>query len=393
LKKYFLVYLLILFVFTKTAHTANDFYTPTGNPATASSLSSALMRAEFSAIEDGFDKGPTLTGNGLKYVRVNTGGTALEAVTAATVAGDHDIADHADTTGTGAELESLTDGSDASSLHNHTTANLNDTTATGANLNTMIGGAASDASALHTHNSGLSNYLPLSGGSMTGDINMGDTYRIKGTTGDSYLKLPGFGSWLLMANNNYSTQTSSWLAVSFSDLSTGKGLVLQHSGSTKGSVKADSSGNLYLGASNNIVYVANLFPETASTYDLGSSSARFNYVYLVNSPDVSSDIRLKKDVKNLSSMDVDWLYNINPIFFNWKSGGDRSHYGFSAQEMYGNMPDKRLNVAKKIDLEDGGFEMSMSPTELIAPMLKLIQDQKNKIDKLSRRIEAIELIL
>jgi hypothetical protein len=61
----------------------------------------------------------------------------------------HTVASHSDTTATGAETETLTDGSDASALHNHTTANLNDTTATGANLTTLTDG--SDASSLHSH--------------------------------------------------------------------------------------------------------------------------------------------------------------------------------------------------------------------------------------------------
>jgi len=38
------------------------------------------MRAEFEAIEDGFDKLPVMTGNGGEIVAVNSGGTALEAV-------------------------------------------------------------------------------------------------------------------------------------------------------------------------------------------------------------------------------------------------------------------------------------------------------------------------
>jgi len=37
------------------------------------------MRAEFLSIEQGFDKLPTLTSNGYKPIRVNSGGTALEA--------------------------------------------------------------------------------------------------------------------------------------------------------------------------------------------------------------------------------------------------------------------------------------------------------------------------
>lgn len=42
------------------------------------------MRSEFALISAGFDKLPTVTGNGSKAVMVNSGGTALEAVTAAT---------------------------------------------------------------------------------------------------------------------------------------------------------------------------------------------------------------------------------------------------------------------------------------------------------------------
>ena len=60
---------------------ANDFFSASGNPATGSQGSSAAMRAEFDSIEDGFDKLPTMTGNGSKIVAVNSGGTALEPLT------------------------------------------------------------------------------------------------------------------------------------------------------------------------------------------------------------------------------------------------------------------------------------------------------------------------
>lgn len=57
----------------------NDFYAPSGTPGTGSFGASANMRAEFSAIEAGFDKLPAMAGNGGKVVRVNAGGTALES--------------------------------------------------------------------------------------------------------------------------------------------------------------------------------------------------------------------------------------------------------------------------------------------------------------------------
>jgi hypothetical protein len=57
---------------------SNEFYDHVNVPATGSPLSSATMRAEFSAVEQGFDKLPTLAGNNNKIVKVNPSGTALE---------------------------------------------------------------------------------------------------------------------------------------------------------------------------------------------------------------------------------------------------------------------------------------------------------------------------
>jgi hypothetical protein len=62
---------------------ANDFYDSTGAPSTGSSGTSSTIRSEFDAIEAGFNKFPTMTGNGGKAVFVNAGGTALEAIDAA----------------------------------------------------------------------------------------------------------------------------------------------------------------------------------------------------------------------------------------------------------------------------------------------------------------------
>lgn len=85
------------------------------------------------------------------------------------------VANHTDTTATGAELETLTDTSDASALHNHTTANLNDTTATGANLNTLTD--TSDASGLHNHTTANLNDTTATGSNLNTltDNSMADT--------------------------------------------------------------------------------------------------------------------------------------------------------------------------------------------------------------------------
>ncbi len=57
---------------------ANEYYDHTAYPATGALGTSAAMRAELEAIEAGFSRLPTLSGNALEIVRVNTGATALE---------------------------------------------------------------------------------------------------------------------------------------------------------------------------------------------------------------------------------------------------------------------------------------------------------------------------
>lgn len=60
---------------------SNDYYNhDDGYPAFGAQGASSAMRAQLDKIDDGFDKLCPLTGNGLKLVRVNAGGTAQEAV-------------------------------------------------------------------------------------------------------------------------------------------------------------------------------------------------------------------------------------------------------------------------------------------------------------------------
>lgn len=55
----------------------NPYYNPTGVPAQGAAVTSAVVRTEFAAIQAGFDKMPTLSGNGNKLVKVNAAGDAM----------------------------------------------------------------------------------------------------------------------------------------------------------------------------------------------------------------------------------------------------------------------------------------------------------------------------
>mgnify|MGYP003423905490 CR=1 FL=1 len=58
---------------------SNDYYNPSGWPATSSSGASANARSELAEIAAGFDLLPGLTGNANKIIGVNSSGDALEA--------------------------------------------------------------------------------------------------------------------------------------------------------------------------------------------------------------------------------------------------------------------------------------------------------------------------
>lgn len=62
----------------------NNFFTATGTPSQGSGITSPNVRAEFALIEQGFNKLPTLTGNGSKLVRINSGATGMEPAVAGT---------------------------------------------------------------------------------------------------------------------------------------------------------------------------------------------------------------------------------------------------------------------------------------------------------------------
>jgi hypothetical protein len=64
----------------------NEYYDHTTYPAQGASGSSAALRAELDAVEAGFNKLPTLAGNGSEIVAVNAGATALETIPSIAVA-------------------------------------------------------------------------------------------------------------------------------------------------------------------------------------------------------------------------------------------------------------------------------------------------------------------
>lgn len=106
---------------------SNDYYNASGWPVTLSFGSSVTGRSEMASIAAGFDKLAGLTGNASKFIRVNSGATAQEAVSA---------------TGTGNVV--LASGATI------TTATITTATITGSTLDSSVIGGSSAAAGTFT---------------------------------------------------------------------------------------------------------------------------------------------------------------------------------------------------------------------------------------------------
>jgi len=138
-----------------------------------------------------------------------------------------------------------------------------------------------------------------------------------------------------------------------------------------------------------------IMPVTTTSYDIGSSSLEFNNIYLVNSPVVSSDIRYKKDISEMSA-DMSLLDNIKPINYKYNKtrkwyGKDNevikeepindtiNRYGFSAGELKDALPENNSVI---VEHPDGS--LGIRPMELIPVMWCMIKDLRDEITKMKK---------
>ncbi|MDD3045131.1 MAG: tail fiber domain-containing protein [Candidatus Delongbacteria bacterium] len=97
---------------------------------------------------------------------------------------------------------------------------------------------------------------------------------------------------------------------------------------------------------------------------------------------VSSSVRYKENISQME--DVSWLYELNPVNYNYKSDASKSkQYGLVAEEV------DKINKLFVSYNENGEVE-TVSYSNLITPMLKALQDQKEMIEALQKEIEELK---
>lgn len=95
---------------------------------------------------------------------------------------------------------------------------------------------------------------------------------------------------------------------------------------------------------------------------------------------LSSDERLKENIEEIGNDDIQKLYDLNAVEYNWKSDEDKNlHYGFIAQDVEKIYP--HLTRTKMM-----GEYLTINYTELIPIMVKEIQNLRKELDSIKKDI-------
>ncbi|MCD4829816.1 MAG: tail fiber domain-containing protein [Candidatus Cloacimonetes bacterium] len=115
-------------------------------------------------------------------------------------------------------------------------------------------------------------------------------------------------------------------------------------------------------------------PHIDNTYDLGSSTRRWDNVYATNGTIQTSDRRLKERITNLRYGLAD-LMRLRPVSFRWKDDEEReTHLGLIAQEV-------REIIPEAVVQDTPDDYMGMRYTEIIPVLVSAVQEQQGIIEE------------
>lgn len=147
-------------------------------------------------------------------------------------------------------------------------------------------------------------------------------------------------------------------------------------------------------------------PDTNGGAYLGSSSYKWHSIYCTDGAFNGSDRKLKE---NIADLDVEsnkaFVLSLRPVSYKLKTGeGKRTHNGFIAQEVREAAENTVGDIAAyQASVIDGDEEKYFDPTapdekllwqlnysELIAPIVKLVQSQQQEIEQLKKEVEKLK---
>ena len=120
-----------------------------------------------------------------------------------------------------------------------------------------------------------------------------------------------------------------------------------------------------------------------SNLNLGNTSNRWKNIYLVNSPNVSSDERLKEDVQVFDKEALArFIDNVEIVQYKYKDN-EEQRIGVIAQQL--KKADEQ--IADFFIEEDGSEDryLSVKPADLVFPLIAAVQELRAEIEELKQK--------
>lgn len=150
-------------------------------------------------------------------------------------------------------------------------------------------------------------------------------------------------------------------------------------------------GQLSLSALNGLLIGAiasDLWPDTTGVYNLGNSSdpLRWRRLYCTESVDISSDARLKQDIKDINT---DLIMHLRPRQYRLIADPEKLQYGLIAQEVKEALDECGIENADLYG-DENPDSLSLRYEQLIAPLIAAFQAEHRRNDALELRLSALE---
>jgi len=154
-------------------------------------------------------------------------------------------------------------------------------------------------------------------------------------------------------------------------------------------------GDIVSGHGDNIAVIGNAactawHPAIPGVTSLGGSGFEFQSIHSVNAVTVTSDLNKKKDINNLI-IGLDFINDLRPVEYKWKEGSDTNkHYGLIAQEVEVTLQKNNIyNNNELIHYSDESKTYGIKYTELIAPLIKSVQELTTRNETLQSQLAAV----
>lgn len=129
----------------------------------------------------------------------------------------------------------------------------------------------------------------------------------------------------------------------------------------------------------------NVLPITSGMYSCGNSNYRWNGIYSTTAVNVSSDERLKENIKPINIDDAIKLINdVDVKSFNY-IGDDNIQVGIIAQDIVNASPELAKAIVSQG--EDGYYGVKTS--DIVFPLMAVTQNLMKKVEDLTRRVDEL----